>query len=63
MNAKPFLPLLLLAGACTSAPQIVREPHPDQNAYRSREEIETWQKIDSIPTFKTELIEAGIAAE
>lgn len=34
MNAKPFLPLLLLAGACTSAPQIVREPHPDQNAYR-----------------------------
>lgn len=35
----------------------------DQNAYRSREEIEAWQKIDSIPAFKAELIEAGIAAE
>ena len=35
----------------------------DQNAYRSREEIEAWQKIDSIPAFKTGLIEAGIAAE
>lgn len=35
----------------------------DQNAYRSREEIEAWQKIDSIPTFKAELIEAGIATE
>jgi len=35
----------------------------DQNAYRSREEIETWQKIDSIPTFKAELIAAGVATE
>ena len=35
----------------------------DQNAYRSREEIEAWQKIDSIPTFKAELIEANIATE
>ena len=35
----------------------------DQNAYRSREEIEAWQKIDSIQTFKAELLEAGIATE
>jgi 2-oxoisovalerate dehydrogenase E1 component len=35
----------------------------DQNAYRSREEIEAWQKIDSINVFKTELLEAGIASE
>ena len=35
----------------------------DQNAYRSREEIETWQQIDSINVFKAQLIEAGIACE
>ena len=35
----------------------------DQNAYRSREEIETWQQIDSINVFKAQLIEAGIGAE
>ena len=35
----------------------------DQNAYRSREEIEMWQKIDSIPTFKNEILAAGIASE
>ena len=35
----------------------------DQNAYRSREEIEMWQKIDSIPTFKGQIIDAGIATE
>ena len=35
----------------------------DQNAYRSREEIETWQQIDSINVFKAQLIEAGIGVE
>ena len=35
----------------------------DQNAYRSREEIEAWQKIDSINVLKAELLEAGIACE
>ncbi len=35
----------------------------DQNAYRSREEIEMWQKIDSIPTFRNQVLEAGIASE
>ena len=35
----------------------------DQNAYRSREEIETWQKIDSIVVFGNALVEAGIAAK
>ena len=34
MNAKLFLPLLLLAGACTVAPKIESEPHPGRNAYR-----------------------------
>lgn len=35
----------------------------DQNAYRSREEIEAWQQIDSINVFKSQLLEAGIATE
>ena len=35
----------------------------DQNAYRSREEIEEWQKIDSINVFKAEILAAGAATE
>ena len=34
MNSKLLMiPALALAGACTTAPQIVKEPHPDDNAY------------------------------
>ena len=35
----------------------------DQNAYRSREEIETWQKLDSINVFRANILEAGIATQ
>ena len=35
----------------------------DQNAYRSREEIEMWQQIDSIPCFRKEAVAAGVASE
>ncbi len=35
----------------------------DQNAYRTREEIEAWEKLDCIATFRQELLSCGIAAE
>lgn len=35
----------------------------DQNAYRSREEIEMWQKIDAIPSFMKDILDTGIASE
>ena len=35
----------------------------DQNAYRSKEEIEMWQEVDPVIVFKKELIEAGAAPE
>lgn len=28
-----MIPALALVGACAMAPQIVKEPHPDDNAY------------------------------
>ncbi len=33
----------------------------DQNAYRTREEIEAWQALDCIKTFGEELVSSGIA--
>jgi len=33
----------------------------DASSYRSKEEIEAWQKVDSITTYKEQLAEAGIA--
>ncbi|MEA5151041.1 MAG: thiamine pyrophosphate-dependent enzyme [Oscillospiraceae bacterium] len=35
----------------------------DQDAYRTREEIESWQKIDCITTFAGKLTAAGVATE
>lgn len=35
----------------------------DQNAYRSREEIDAWREFDSTVVFRRKLIEAGIASE
>ncbi|NLC40022.1 MAG: dehydrogenase [Clostridiaceae bacterium] len=35
----------------------------DANSYRDQEEIEAWQKVDSIPAFAQQLIEAGVANE
>jgi len=35
----------------------------DQNAYRSKEELEAWAAVDPVIVFKQELIDAGVAAE
>ena len=35
----------------------------DANAYRTKEEIEAWQAVDPIVTFKEQLIAAGVGAE
>ena len=35
----------------------------DQNAYRTREEIEAWQKIDCLDTYRQALLEAGVCEE
>lgn len=35
----------------------------DQDAYRTREEIEAWQKRDCIATFAGKLIDAGVASQ
>ena len=35
----------------------------DQNAYRSKEEIEAWRAIDPIVTYRQSLVEAGVAAD
>ncbi len=35
----------------------------DANSYREQEEIEAWQKVDSIHVFAQQLIEAGVASE
>lgn len=32
----------------------------DASSYRSKEEIEAWQRVDSIPTFERKLLEAGL---
>lgn len=35
----------------------------DQNAYRSKEEIESWEQNDCILLFRKQLIEAGVATD
>ncbi len=35
----------------------------DQNAYRSKEEIEAWREYDPIVTYRKALVDAGIAAD
>ena len=35
----------------------------DSSSYRSKEEIESWEKVDSIVAFKSQLIEAGVCTE
>ena len=35
----------------------------DQNAYRSKEELEAWQQADPCIVFRRELVEAGVAAD
>ncbi|NLV98730.1 MAG: dehydrogenase [Clostridiaceae bacterium] len=35
----------------------------DANSYREQTEIEAWQKVDSIPAFARQLVEAGVASE
>ncbi len=35
----------------------------DQNAYRSKEEIDAWHEIDPIITYRQSLVDAGIAAD
>lgn len=35
----------------------------DQNAYRSKEELEAWQAVDPCITFRNELTEAGVAPD
>ena len=35
----------------------------DQNAYRSKEEIEAWRAIDPIVTYRQALVEAGVAPD
>ena len=35
----------------------------DQNAYRSKEEIDAWREIDPIITYRKDLVEAGVAAD
>src|SRR5205814_2510400 len=34
----------------------------DASSYRSKEEIERWQQADSIPAFRSKLIESGAVA-
>ena len=35
----------------------------DQNAYRTKEEIEAWQAIDPILTYRKDLVDAGVASD
>jgi 2-oxoisovalerate dehydrogenase E1 component len=35
----------------------------DQNAYRSKEELEAWQEVDPCVTFRKDLCDAGVAAD
>ncbi|MBE7054776.1 MAG: dehydrogenase [Ruminococcaceae bacterium] len=35
----------------------------DQNAYRTKEEIEAWQAIDPIITYRKSLVDAGVASD
>jgi 2-oxoisovalerate dehydrogenase E1 component len=35
----------------------------DQNAYRSKEEIEAWTAVDPITVFRSELVDAGVATD
>jgi 2-oxoisovalerate dehydrogenase E1 component len=35
----------------------------DASSYRTKEEVEAWQKVDSIPDFAQKLVEAGLATE
>ena len=35
----------------------------DASSYRSKEEIEDWKKVDSIPAFRAKLVEAAVVSE
>lgn len=35
----------------------------DASSYRTKEEVEAWQRVDSIPDFGNRLVEAGVVAE
>ena len=35
----------------------------DQNAYRTKEEIDAWREVDPIITYRKNLVEAGVAAD
>ncbi|MBQ7953537.1 MAG: dehydrogenase, partial [Clostridia bacterium] len=35
----------------------------DQNAYRTKEEIEAWREVDPIITYRKNLVDAGVAAD
>ncbi len=35
----------------------------DASSYRSKEELEEWKKVDSIPAFRSRLVESGVISE
>ena len=43
--------------------RLVGHSTSDQNAYRSKDEIEAWQRADPCVVFREELINAGVAAD
>ncbi|MDR1059724.1 MAG: dehydrogenase [Clostridiales bacterium] len=43
--------------------RLVGHSTSDQNAYRSKEEIDAWQEVDPCAVFRRELVEAGVAGD
>ncbi|MDR1581328.1 MAG: hypothetical protein LBS35_13310 [Synergistaceae bacterium] len=43
--------------------RLVGHSTSDQNAYRSKDEIEAWQKVDPCVTYRLELTKAGVAPD
>lgn len=43
--------------------RLVGHSTSDQNAYRTKEEIEDWRKYDPIVTYRKALVDAGIATD
>ena len=43
--------------------RLVGHSTSDQNAYRSKEELDLWQAADPLTVFRSELVEAGAAAD
>ncbi|MDR1440462.1 MAG: dehydrogenase [Clostridiales bacterium] len=43
--------------------RLVGHSTSDQNAYRSKEEIDAWQEVDPCTVFRRQLVEAGVAGD